>query len=87
MGVKLGLSHQGKNIDRYLIARCSRQYSDLIGRGLQEAEENVHNEKLRNLYTSPNISRMMKSMRMRWAGHVTRMEEKFIQSVVRKEIT
>jgi hypothetical protein len=32
-----------------------------------------YNEELHNLYTSPNIIRMIKSTRMRWAGHVTRM--------------
>jgi hypothetical protein len=33
----------------------------------------LHNEKLRDLYSSPSIIRMVKSKRMRWAGHVTRM--------------
>jgi hypothetical protein len=33
----------------------------------------LHNEKLRNLYSSQNIIRMIKSRRMRWAGHVARM--------------
>jgi hypothetical protein len=28
------------------------------------------------MYSSPNIIRMMKSRRMRWAGHVTRMGAK-----------
>jgi hypothetical protein len=36
----------------------------------------LHNEELHNLYSSPNIIRMIKSMRMRWAGHVSRMGEK-----------
>jgi hypothetical protein len=35
--------------------------------------EKVDNEKLHNLYSSPNISRQVKSRRMRWAGHVARM--------------
>jgi hypothetical protein len=35
----------------------------------------LHNEKLHNLYSSPNIIRMSKSRRMRWAGHVARMWE------------
>jgi hypothetical protein len=35
----------------------------------------LHNEKLHNLYSSAKVIRMMKSRRMRWAGHVTRMEE------------
>jgi hypothetical protein len=36
----------------------------------------LHNEELHNLYSSPNIIRMMKSRRMRWAGHVARMGAK-----------
>jgi hypothetical protein len=35
----------------------------------------LHNDELHNLYFSPNIIRMMKSRRMRWAGHVARMGE------------
>jgi hypothetical protein len=38
---------------------------------------NVINEELHNLYTSPSIIRMIKSRRMRWAGHVARMDEKW----------
>jgi hypothetical protein len=30
----------------------------------------LHNEELHNLYPSPSIIRMIKSRRMRWAGHV-----------------
>jgi hypothetical protein len=35
----------------------------------------LHNEELHNLYSSPDISRQIKSKRMRWAGHVARMGE------------
>jgi hypothetical protein len=35
----------------------------------------LHNEELHNMYCSPNIIRMIKSRRMRWAGHVARMGE------------
>ena len=35
----------------------------------------LHNEELNDLYSSPNIVRVIKSRRMRWAGHVARMEE------------
>jgi hypothetical protein len=33
----------------------------------------LHNEELRDLYSSPSIFRIIKSTRMRWAGHVARM--------------
>jgi hypothetical protein len=36
----------------------------------------LHNEELHDLYSSPRIIRIIKSRRMRWAGHVKRMEEK-----------
>jgi hypothetical protein len=36
----------------------------------------LHNEGLHDLYTSPSIIRIIKSRRMRWAGHVARMGEK-----------
>ena len=35
----------------------------------------LHNEKLNDLYSSPNIVRVIKLRRMRWAGHVARMGE------------
>jgi hypothetical protein len=35
-----------------------------------------HNEELHNLYSSASIIRMIKSWRMRWAGHVARMENR-----------
>jgi hypothetical protein len=36
----------------------------------------LHNEELRDLYSSPSIIRIIKSRRMRWAGHVARLGEK-----------
>jgi hypothetical protein len=50
-----------------------------------EGEENgswrkLHNDELHSLYSSPNIVRVIKSRRMRWAGHVARMgEERCLQ--------
>jgi len=35
----------------------------------------LHNEELNDLYCSPNIARVIKSRRIRWAGHVARMGE------------
>ena len=34
-----------------------------------------HNEELNDLYSLPNIVRVIKSRRMRWSGHVARMGE------------
>ena len=39
----------------------------------------LHNEELNDLYCSPNIVRVIKSRRMRWAGHVALMGESSIQ--------
>jgi hypothetical protein len=36
----------------------------------------LHNEELNDLYSSPNIIRVIKSRRMRWAGHVASTGEK-----------
>ena len=35
----------------------------------------LHNEELSDLYSLPNIVQVVKSRRMRWAGHVARMGE------------
>jgi hypothetical protein len=39
----------------------------------------LRNDELHSLYSSPNIVRMIKSRRMRWAGHVARMGERCLQ--------
>jgi len=39
----------------------------------------LHNEKLNDLYCSPNIVRVIKLRRISWAGHVARMGERRIQ--------
>jgi hypothetical protein len=36
----------------------------------------LHNEELNDLYSSPHIIWVIKSRRMKWAGHVARMGEK-----------
>jgi len=35
----------------------------------------LHNEEVNDLYSTPNIVRVMKARRMRWAGHLARMGE------------
>jgi len=43
----------------------------------------LHNEELNDLYSSPNIVRVIKSRRMRWARHVARMgEERRVYRVI-----
>ena len=37
--------------------------------------DKVHNDELHSLYRSPNIVRVIKSRKLRWAGHVARMEK------------
>jgi hypothetical protein len=41
-----------------------------------EGWRKLHNEELHDLYFSSHIIRMMKSKRVRWAGHIARMIEK-----------
>jgi len=46
----------------------------IFGPKREERGRRVYNEELHNLYTSPNIIRIIKSKR-RWVGYVARMEE------------
>ena len=39
-------------------------------------EKTINNEKLNDLYSSPNIVRLIKSRRMSWAGQIARMGER-----------
>jgi hypothetical protein len=41
----------------------------------------LHNEELRNLYSSPSIIRTIKSRRLRWAGHVARIGRRGMHTV------
>ena len=42
---------------------------------LLSSTQPLHNEQLNDLYCSPNIVRVIKWRRMRWAGHVARIGE------------
>jgi len=39
----------------------------------------LHDEELNDLYCSPNIVQVIKSRRIRWVGHVERVDEMYIQ--------
>jgi hypothetical protein len=52
-----------------VLRRIFGQKTDEVTKGRRK----LHNEELHNLYSSPNIIRMVKSMRMRWVWHVARM--------------
>jgi hypothetical protein len=47
----------------------------------------LHNEELRDLYSSPSIIRIIKSRRMRWAGYVARIVEVIGKKVREKKTT
>jgi hypothetical protein len=54
----------------------NRVLSRIFGPKREEERENwrrLHNELLRSLHSKPNIIWMIRSRRMRWAGHVARM--------------
>jgi hypothetical protein len=77
--VKLDLSHGRKN----RLCRL-RKFEKRALRSIFGPKRNIViggwrkslNEELRNLYFSPNIIRMIKSRRMKWVGHVARMENR-----------
>jgi hypothetical protein len=53
-------------------------YKTILSYSVREEDgswRKLHNDELRDLYSSPNIVRVIKSRRMRWAGHVARMGE------------
>jgi hypothetical protein len=55
--------------------RVLRRTFGLKRDGMTEEWRKLHNEELHDLYSSPSIIRIMKSRRMRLAGHVARMVE------------
>jgi hypothetical protein len=54
--------------------RCGGEYSDKREE-VTEGYTKLHNEKLHNLYSSSNTIRIIKSIRIRWMGHVVRIIE------------
>jgi hypothetical protein len=69
MGIKLGLSHTKGRTQNRLLRRISGPKREEMAGGWRR----LHNEELHNLYTSPNIIRVIKSKWMERTGNVVRM--------------
>jgi hypothetical protein len=77
---KLVSSLSGRNTDRVFENRVLRIFGPK--REVEGSWRKLYNDGLHNLY-SPNIIRVIKSRRLRWAGHVARMgEERSVYSVL-----
>jgi hypothetical protein len=61
--------HRLKVFENRVIFECKRDEVKRLWRRL-------HKEELYDLYSAPNIFGVIKSRRMRWAGHVTRMGDR-----------
>ena len=64
--------------ERRLRVSENRMFRRIFGPKMDEVTEEgrkLHNEELYDLYSSPNIIRVIKSRRMKWAGPVARMRE------------
>jgi len=71
MGLKLGRS-QERRLRAYesgVLRRIFGPKGDEVTREWRK----LHNGELNDLYSSPNIVRVIKSRRMRWVGHVARI--------------
>jgi hypothetical protein len=64
------MEHTLRMFEKRVLRRIFGPKRDDVRGGWRE----LHNEELHNLYSSPSISRMTNSRRMRWVGCVVRME-------------
>jgi hypothetical protein len=84
MGVTLGsLTLREEHRLRVFENRVLRRIFEPKGDEVTGEWGKLHNEELHNLYSSPNIIKQVKSMKMRWAGHVACMgEERHVYKVL-----
>jgi hypothetical protein len=73
MGVKLGLTLREEHRLRVFENRVLRRIFGPKRDEMTGEWRKLHNEELRDLYSSPIIIRIIKSRRMKWTGHVARM--------------
>jgi hypothetical protein len=73
MGAKLGVweGHRLRVLENRMLRRIFGLRRDEVTGDWRK----LRNEELHNLYSSPNIIRMIKSRRVKWAGHVAQMGE------------
>jgi hypothetical protein len=64
--------HRLRVLENRVLRRMFGPKRDEVVEGWRE----MHNEELHNVYSSLSMIRMIKSWRMRWVGHVARMEAK-----------
>jgi len=67
---------------RMVLSRLPRRIFELKSDEVTWEWRRLHNEELSDLYSSPNITRVIKSRGMGGAGRVTRMRERCIQNLV-----
>ena len=68
--VNYSLDHIHPFQNRVLRRICGSEWDEVTGEWRR-----LHNEDLYAVYSSPNIIRVITSRRLRWAGHVARMEK------------
>jgi hypothetical protein len=65
--------HRLRGLDNRVLRRIFGPKRDEVTRERRQ----LHNEELHDLYSSPNIVRVIKSKRIKWAVYVARMERKW----------